>query len=507
MPNTLPQYPESYWRDLEFPTFPQLDKDLKVDVAIVGAGITGITAAHILSQSNVKVALIEAGKILTGTTGHTTAKLTSQHGLIYDELISHFGIEKAKQYYDATSQAIQFVKETVQQMQIDCDLIEQEAIMYATTDEYAPKMQKESEAYEKLKIEGGKIDSIPFDIDIKSGLKMTKQAQFHPTKYLTHLVKNMKDKVQLFENTTATDIEDEESENPVVVTRDGKRITCNFVIMASQFPFYDKPGLYFARMYAKRSYVIGIKTDSTYPGGMYISADDPVRSIRFTPFNGEDLILIGGENHKTGTGIDTYKHYEALQQFAQKNFPVKDILYRWSAQDLITLDKVPYIGPITKNKQRILVATGYRKWGMTNGTAAAMVLSDFILGKQNGYLELYDPSRFEADPGIKKIITINADVAKHLIKGKLEYVPMHPGDLEKNEGAVVMLNGKRCGGYRDENGELHLVDTTCTHLGCECEWNHGERTWDCPCHGSRFSYTGEIMNGPALKPLKRVVEE
>jgi glycine/D-amino acid oxidase-like deaminating enzyme/nitrite reductase/ring-hydroxylating ferredoxin subunit len=506
--NKLPQFPESYWRELEFPTFPKLDQDIQVDVAIVGGGITGITAAHILSKSNVKVALIEAGKILTGTTGHTTAKLTSQHGLIYDELINHFGMEKARQYYDATSQAIQFVKDTINESPMDCDFLEQDAFVYATTDEYVPKIEKEFQAYEKLKIAGAQTDSIPLNIDIKTGLKMLNQAQFHPTKYLTQLVKNLnKDMVQLYEHTTATDIENEDSDKPVVVTREGKRITCNFVIIASQFPFYDKPGLYFARMYAKRSYVIGVKTDSPYPGGMYISADDPARSIRFTPFNGEDLLLIGGENHKTGTGIDTYKHYEALQQFAETTFSVKEIPYRWSAQDLITLDKVPYIGPITQNKQRILVATGYRKWGMTNGTAAAMVLSDFILGKQNGFLELYSPSRFQADPSLKKVITINADVAKHLIKGKLEFVPMDPQFLGNNEGSIVTVNGQRAGGYRDENGELYLVDTTCTHLGCECEWNSGERTWDCPCHGSRFSYTGEIMNGPALKPLKRIGED
>jgi glycine/D-amino acid oxidase-like deaminating enzyme/nitrite reductase/ring-hydroxylating ferredoxin subunit len=508
MQNKLPQFPESYWRDLEFPTFPKLEKDIEVDVAIIGAGITGITAAHILSQNNTKVALIEAGQILNGTTGHTTAKLTAQHGLIYDEFINHFGVEKAKQYYDASSQAIQFVKNTIDQQKMDCDYLEQTAYIYAISDEYAQKVETEAQAYEKLRIQAERIEKIPFEIDIKTGLGMLNQAQFHPTKYLTQLVKNMymKEDFQLYENTAAVDIEDEESDKPVVVTREGKRIKCNYVIIASHFPFYDKPGLYFARMYQERSYVIGVKTNSAYPGGMYISADSPTRSLRFTPYNGEDLILVGGESHKTGQGIDTFKHYEALHQFAERTFNVTEIPYRWSAQDIYTLDKIPYIGPVTQNKQRILVATGYRKWGMTNGTAAAMILSDFILGKQNGFLELFSPSRFDADPDIKNIISYNADVAKHLIKGKLEYIPTHPEDLKDDEGAVVLVNGKRAGGYRDTDGNLHLVDTTCTHLGCECEWNHGDRTWDCPCHGSRFTYTGEVVDGPALKPLKKIEE-
>jgi glycine/D-amino acid oxidase-like deaminating enzyme/nitrite reductase/ring-hydroxylating ferredoxin subunit len=504
----LPQYPESYWREIEFPTFPRLENDIEVDVAIIGGGITGITAAYILSQNNQKIALIEAGKILTGTTGHTTAKLTAQHDLIYDELINHFGIEKARQYYEATSGAIKFVQDTVQKHQIDCDFLEQDAIVYSTTDEYVQKIENEKLAYDKLNIPSEIINSIPFDIQIKNGLTMFKQAQFHPTKYLTALVKNLsQENVQLFEMTTAADIENEDSDNPVVVTREGKRISCKFVIQATQFPFYDKPGLYFARMYASRSYVLGVKADLKYPGGMYISADSPVRSIRFTPFDGEDLILVGGDNHKTGQGIDTFKHYEALHQFAEQTFKVKEIPYRWSAQDLVTIDKLPYIGPITKNKQRILVATGYRKWGMTNGTAAAMVLSDFILGKQNDFLHLYDTSRFDADPSLKKVISINADVAKHLIKGKMEYVPKFPSELANDEGSVVLVNGKRAGGYRDEHGKLHLVDTTCTHLGCECEWNHGDRTWDCPCHGSRYSYDGAVLNGPALHPLKQVNED
>jgi glycine/D-amino acid oxidase-like deaminating enzyme/nitrite reductase/ring-hydroxylating ferredoxin subunit len=507
MQTQLPQYPESYWRDMVFPTFSKLDENASVDVAIVGAGITGITAAYLLGQNGVKVALLEAGSILNGTTGHTTAKVTAQHGLIYDEFISHFGMEKARQYYEANTSALAFVKETVEKLQIDCDFLEQDAYIYSVSEKYQQKVETELAAYEKLKIKGELVDSIPFNISIKNAIKMPSQAQFHPTRYLTHLVENMnRSNVSFYENTTAVDIEGEDSDKPTIVTRDGKRVQCNFIIIASHFPFYDKPGLYFARMYQERSYVLGVKADIKYPGGMYLSADTPSRSIRFTPYNGEDLLVIGGESHKTGQGIDTFKHYEALQQFVKDTFQVKEIPYRWSAQDIYTLDKLPYIGPITKTKQRILVATGYRKWGMTNGTAAAMVLSDFILGKQNGFLDLYSPSRFDADPDIKNAISYNADVAKHLIKGKLELINRQPEDLAIDEGAAVMFKGKRAGGYRDKDGKLHLVDTTCTHLGCECEWNHGERTWDCPCHGSRFSYTGEIFEGPALQPLTKLDE-
>ena len=502
--NAMPQFPEPYWREVTLPPFEKLTKDLTVDIAIVGGGITGITAGYLLRKEGLKVAILEAGTILNGTTGHTTAKITAQHGLIYDELIQHFGEEKAKLYYQSADRALQFIKKTIQEKSIDCDFSEEDAFIYSITDEYANKIQKEADAYQTLGINGSLQTSIPFDIPIKNALMMKGQAQFHPLKYLKQLVLDFIEAGGLiFEQTTATDVED--GDDPKIITREGHRVSCKYVISGSHFPFFDGMGLYFTRMYAERSYIIGIKSKKPYPGGMYISADDPTRSLRYTPVNGEPLVLIGGENHKTGQGPDTMLHYLALEAFAEKTLGIEEYSYRWSAQDLITLDKVPYIGPVTADKPNILVATGYRKWGMTNGTTAAMLLTDIILEKENPYRDLFSPSRFKkADPDIKKFISINANVAGHLLKGKLEFVPKDPSDLQIDEGSVVMVNGKRAGAYKDPEGKLHIVDTTCTHLGCECEWNHGERTWDCPCHGSRYSYDGEVLNGPTEKPLRKI---
>lgn len=502
-------FPRTYWREIELPAYEKLAEDITVDVAIVGAGITGITAAYLLSKEGIKVALLEAGSVLNGTTGHTTAKITAQHGLFYDELISHLGEEKARLYYQSHIEALDFIKNTSNDKGIDCDFSPEDACIYSTTDEYAKKIEKEWEAYQKLGIDGYLSESIPFPIEIKNALFMKNQGQYHPLKFLTGLLKEaVRSGCAVYENTTAMEMEDIEDEHPKVVTRDGNRVTASKVLISSHFPFYDGMGFYFARMYAERSYAIGIKTESEYPGGMYISVDEPSRSIRYTPYgeSGEKLLIIGGEKHKTGQGIDTISHYDALQKFAGETFGTEVISYRWSAQDLITLDKMPYIGPITEKKENILVATGYKKWGMTSGILAAHLLSDYVLHRENLYKELYSPSRFNADPSLKNLLTANADVAGHLLKGKLEFVPKDPGDLHSGEGSVVMYNGKRAGGYRDENGQLYLVDTTCTHLGCECEWNHAEKTWDCPCHGSRFSYAGDVVEGPALDPLKKVEE-
>ncbi|WP_077325106.1 FAD-dependent oxidoreductase [Virgibacillus siamensis] len=499
----LPAKTVSFWRDsVDFHEFPALEENIQVDVCIVGGGITGITAAYLLADEGLEVAVLEANQLLNGTTGHTTAKITAQHGLIYDELITNLGKSKAKLYYEANMHALRFVKETVKKLKIDCDFSDQDAYMYATSEEYADKINKEMKAYKKLGIDGGNAETIPLDVSIKNAVVMHNQAQFHPLKYLTHLTQVMKEKgVQIYENTTAVNVET--GEHPAVLTRNDCRVTAKHVLACSHFPFYEGLGFYSTRMYADRSYIVAAKPKKDFPGGMYISAGKPTRSMRSVTINGEEMILVVGESHKTGQGKDTMKHYQALEDFGEHVFGLKDIPYRWSAQDLTTLDKVPYIGEITTGQPNILIATGYRKWGMSNGTAAALLLRDIVLDKKNPFRDLFTPSRFYATPSIKNFLVQNADVAEHLIKGKLETSDADPDTLGNDEAAVISIDGDRKGAYRDQDGELHIVDTTCTHVGCEVEWNSGDRSWDCPCHGSRFSYTGEVIEGPAEKPLPK----
>lgn len=197
------------------------------------------------------------------------------------------------------------------------------------------------------------------------------------------------------------------------------------------------------------------------------------------------------------------EHYEALEKFGEETFQLDEVLYRWSAQDLVTLDKIPYIGEITAGQHNILVATGFRKWGMTNSTAAALLFRDMIQGRKNPFERLFAPSRFYANPSLKNFFKNNADVVKHLVKGKLELSELTIDGLDPGTGGVISINGHRKGAYKDENGKVFVVDTTCTHLGCEVEWNSGDTSWDCPCHGSRFSYTGDVLEGPAEKPLQK----
>jgi glycine/D-amino acid oxidase-like deaminating enzyme/nitrite reductase/ring-hydroxylating ferredoxin subunit len=505
--NSMPQFPEAYWLgSAELPSFPTLQEDIHTEVAIIGGGMTGITSAYLLAKEGKKVVLLEAGRILTGTTGHTTAKVTAQHGIVYDELLNHFGKEQTQLYYQANDEALQFIRTLVNEQKIDCDFSDQDAYIYTNSQQEMQKLIKEYDAYEKLDIKGREYKtSIPLPVDHKAAIVMKNQAQFHPLKYLKHLVEEFtKMGGQIYENTTAVDIE--EGNEPIVTTRDGHKVSCQHMIVSSHYPFYDIKGFYFSRLSISRSYILAVKTEKDFPEGMYITAEQPTRSLRYTEMNGEKLVLFGGDRHKTGHDKNTHQHYEALEAFAAENFGIKEIPYRWSAQDPATLDKVPYIGNYSATLSNIYVATGYRKWGMTNSTVAARLMTDMILERDNPYKDLFDPSRFKADPDVKKFLSVNSHVAKNFIKGKLEQPTTQPEDLKNNEGAAVMINGERAGAYRDENGKLHLVDTTCTHMGCELEWNNGERSWDCPCHASRFSYTGEVMEGPAETPLKRISE-
>jgi len=502
--NGLPKHSKPMWRSgLNVPSFQPYTEDEEFDVVIVGAGITGISTAYFLTQAGMKVAILDANKILNGTTGHTTAKVTAQHDLIYDELIQNFGLEKARIYYESSKDAMDFVKKYSTDNQIDCNLEIQDAIIYTNSDQYINNLHKELKAYDLLGIDSASSEGTALPLQSKFSISMKNQAQFHPLKYLIHMLKESLEKgLRVYEETVAIDVEP--GKIAQVITQSGKRIKCKHVVSASHFPFYDGMKLFFAKMHADRSYVLAAKLKSPFPKGMYLSAEDPKRSLRTIQYNNEELVLIGGEGHKTGVETRTMSFYENLKQFGDEVFGIEDVKYRWSTQDLVTLDNVPYIGRYSENHHNIYVATGFRKWGMTNGTVSAKLISNLILEKDAPNAELFSPSRFQANPSIKHFLMQNFDVAKHLIEGKLEPVSRKIEELYNDEGSVVSLDGKRVGAYKDVNGKVHCVDTTCTHLGCEVEWNNGEKSWDCPCHGSRFSIYGEVLEGPAEKPLKQV---
>ncbi|NLM05281.1 MAG: FAD-dependent oxidoreductase, partial [Clostridiales bacterium] len=277
-------------------------------------------------------------------------------------------------------------------------------------------------------------------------------------------------------------------------------VTADIVIIASHYPFYNKKAMYYSRIYVERSYAIAIKAKEKFPGGLYINTDIPTRSLRSLPTEDGELILVVGENHKTGQGEDMNNHYKALLNFAEEVFSVENVPYRWSTQDCMTMDKIPYIGQYASDTPNLYIATGFQKWGMTTSMASSIILKDLIVTGESPWADVFNPSRKNISGSAKEFIAQNVNVAGQLLGGKISKEP-EKIVIESGEGKILNIDGEKTGAYRDEEGELYFVNTTCTHMGCELNWNSAERSWDCPCHGSRFTYRGHIIQGPAVKPL------
>ncbi len=497
----LPSAPQSYWlASAQPPAYPALDEDLTADVAIVGGGITGLTAAFLLKKAGLRVALLEAGRIAHGVSGHTTAKITSQHSLIYDKIEKALGKERARQYANANETAIKRMGEIIEANSIECDFSRLPAYVYTHMEEYAKKLEDEAKAAESAGIKAHLLDSAPLPFPVRAAMRFDGQAQFHPLKYLIRLTElAVRDGCRVFEHTRAIDLH--EGKTCSVITDKGFKVSAERVVLATQYPFYDRHGLYFSRLYPQRSYILAVHARNDFPEGMFITAEDPGRSLRCQPSGEGGLVLVGGEHHKTGHGVNTMEHYEKLRDFAVRSFDVSEIPFMWSAQDYTSADEIPYAGYLTSGRQNIYVAAGFAKWGMTNSYAAASVITDLITGGTSPWADVYDPSRFTPGASAKNFVVENTDVAGNFISGKLSAAP-ESIDIKPGEAGYTLYEGAKAGVYMDMQGNPHYVETSCTHLGCGLKWNNAELSWDCPCHGSRFTYEGDIISGPAHRSIK-----
>jgi glycine/D-amino acid oxidase-like deaminating enzyme/nitrite reductase/ring-hydroxylating ferredoxin subunit len=474
-----------------------LQPGLTVDVAVIGGGLAGLTAATLLKEAGKSVAVLEAGRIVTGVTGNTTAKLTALHGLIYDYLIHHFGRPKAQAYADANQAAISFVEETARRRGIECDFARTEAYTCGGTADQTEAVRKEVDAALALGLPASFVESTELPFSVPAAVRLENQARFHPRKYLLGLASTLTGEGSyLFENTRVLEVND--GDPPEVVTDQGA-LHARTVIVASHYPVIDR-GFYFARLTSERSYVLALKIDGEVPNGMYLS-EEPYYSVRSHPgADGEPLLLVGGEKHKTGEGGDTVARYQRVEAWARERFPVRSVEYRWSTQDNWTLDRVPYIGKAAPSTDHIYVATGFGGWGMTGATVAGILLRDLVQGYENSWAEVYDPNRFNLDSAAHLAGT-GAGMVANFLGGRFRrtsHEPPAPG-----EGKIAETDDGKVALYCDEAGTLHQLSPTCTHMGCFVNWNPAERSWDCPCHGSRFSAEGRVIHGPAVKDLEK----
>jgi glycine/D-amino acid oxidase-like deaminating enzyme/nitrite reductase/ring-hydroxylating ferredoxin subunit len=487
--------------DSEERTFPRLDRPLSVDVAVLGGGIAGVSTALLLKRAGMTVAVIEASRVGTGVTGHTTAKLSSLHGLSYTRIESNFGEDGARAYGEANQAGIEQVAQWVEEERIDCDFRRKPNYTYAGSRESLVDVEREVEAAQRAGLPASYTEETDLPYPVEGAIRFESQAEFHPHRFVLALAGLIAgDGSHVFEGTRATGVSEG---RPCRVATTGPALTAGYVVVATHFPFLDR-GLYFARMHPERSYALGVRVRGPAPQGMYISAEQPTRSIRSHPAPDGEILIVGGEGHKTGQGGDTLERYRTLERFAREHWDVESVEYQWASQDNDPVDHMPYIGRLLPHSRRLYTATGFKKWGLAQGVAAGMILEDLILSRQNAWASIYDPGRMKPLASAHDLVKENANVAFRFVgdrltkRGGRDATEFAPGEAD-----IARLDGEKVAAFRDEEGTLHAVSPTCTHLGCQVNWNSGDRSWDCPCHGSRFSPDGEILHGPAVRPLER----
>ncbi len=425
---------DSIWtKTAQLPQFEPLRSDLNTDVLIIGGGLAGVLCAYKLARAGVDYALVEADRICSGITKNTTAKITSQHGLIYDKLIREFGAERARLYLEANQGALEEYRALCKN--IDCDFEEQDAFVYSIDKRW--KLERELKALHRLGFRAEFVEQIPIPFPTAGAVQFPRQAQFHPLKFVAAIARGLR----IFEHTKVLEL------GPGRAVTNGGTISADKIIVATHFPLLNKHGGYFLKLYQHRSYVLALE-NAPDVHGMYV--DEDKKGLSFRNYGG--LLLLGGGSHRTGKEGGGWQE---LERFACRDYPDAQITARWATQDCMTLDGVPYVGPYSRRTDGLYVATGFNKWGMTSSMAAASLLTDLVLGRHNPYTELFSPSR----------TMLRLQLAANSLESAL--------------------------------GLLTPTVPRCPHMGCALKYNAAEHSWDCPCHGSRFGEDGALIDNPA----------
>lgn len=479
---------------------PPLPRGSAFDAIVIGGGFTGLTSALMLQRAGRDVALIDQGRIGTGVSGHTTAKVTSQHQVVYSRLRLTLGAKRTRHYAEANEWAKERVASFVGEG-IDCDMRRRPAYLYASSARELAVAKAEERAARAAGLPAHWDSDVPLPFETRGALRFDDQLELHPVRYMAGLARLFEAAGGVIaENTRATQVHEGD---PCRVETEHGELSAGDVVVATLMPFLDRGG-FFARAHPTRSYVITARLAAgSPPRGMLINAGSPSRSIRSVPSPDGELLMIGGEGHDVGASAATPERFERLAEFARRHWNVAEITHRWSAQDYSSGDGVPFVGPARIGSKRVLIATGMRKWGLTNGVVAARIMSDAITGDANPWAPTFSSTRVRPLAEAPSFAIENSKVGLHFVGDRLRDRATRPiEDLEPGEGAITELDGAKVAGFRDEDDGLHAVSSLCTHLYCQVRWNDAERTWDCPCHGSRFKVDGEILNGPAVKPLE-----
>ena len=472
------------------------------EVMIIGAGITGITTALLLQQQGKRCVILEGHNIGYGTTGGTTAHINTFFDSTYPEIESDFSQDAATLVAQAGKQAIEKIRSLVETHQIECDLESKTGYLFSQDQKQTKQLEEIFQASKRAGVEVSETHQNGVPLKFQKSLAFTGQAQFHPLKYIKALAEEF---VRLggiiLENTFIREIKTEDHIH--IASTGNSEFKADHLVWATHVP----PGVnqFSFRCAPYRSYVLGIRLkDGAYPKDMAYDMQEPYHYFRTHKIEGEDILILGGADHKTGHS-DPEAAFAELEEYAHKIFDIESIPYRWSSQYYVPVDGLPYIGPMNAVEENIYVATGFNGNGMTWGTISAQVICDAILDKQNPYTEIFKPSRMKPVAGFTEFIKENADVAYHFITDRFRTKDMDSvSEIQLGEGKVIDYQGEKMAVYKDENGVITTLHPTCTHAGCTVLFNAAEKSWDCPCHGGRFDLQGKVISGPPRKDLPPV---
>ncbi|HEX5215189.1 MAG TPA: FAD-dependent oxidoreductase [Vicinamibacterales bacterium] len=490
--------------------FPKLTRDSRADVVVIGGGITGITTAFLLKRAGKTVVLLERGKLVTGDTACTTAHLTCVTDTRLSQLVKSFGADHARAVWDAGLAAIAQVADLVASEQIDCGFAWVPGYLHLRgpqppADADVQDLRAEAEQAADLGFDAEFVERAPL-VD-RPAVEIRDQARFHPRQYLSVLIQAIEgDGCAIYEHASADTVETD----PLAVVVGDHRVHCDDVVVATHNPIVGKAGLIGATLLQTKlalytSYAVAGKTPpGAIPDALYWDTGDPYRYLRIDRRKGFDVVILGGEDHKTGQVEDTSAQFDALTAALREIAPDVEVSWKWSGQVIETNDGLPFIGEMAAHQ---FAATGFSGNGMTFGTLAAIMARDALTGVENPWRELFEPGRTKIRGGLWDYLKENKDYPYYIIRDRFAGADgKSTRAVPRGSGKILELDGKRVAAYRHPNGSLSLRSAVCTHMGCMVGWNDAESTWDCPCHGSRFSKTGDVIAGPAEAPLATLDE-
>lgn len=479
-------------------TYAPLDRDLDVDVAVIGGGIAGVTAARLLRASGLTVALLEARRLGGGDTGNTTAHLTELLDEGYAALESRFGREGARLAARSQRAAIEHIAGEVAHVGIDCGLRRVPAYRYAEREEDVAELEDELAAMRRAGLQASLVHAVPLPWPIRAAIRVEDQAQLHPLAYLHGLAARLvAGGGQVFEETRATKITEGE---PCAVEAGGRVVTCRDVVVMTHAPVSSRFALH-SKMAPYRTYAVSARVPTPPPAALYYDSDDPYHYTRLQEATGGRFLVVGGEDHKAGHDEPAAGHLEALEEYVRGHFAGAEIVHRWSGQVWEPADGLAFIGR-SAGADHVWVGTGFSGTGLTFGTLAATVVTHGILGVPDPFARLYDATRVKPLAQARRYLAENADVAVRLARDRVDRGEVDGvGDVAPGEGRLVRVGGRMAAVHRAEDGHVTACAAACTHLGCYVRWNDAAACWDCPCHGSRFAPDGAVLSGPAVKAL------